>query len=153
QLLSNVRGIIAEYERAKILERTARGRRGRAQAGHIPGGRPPFGYIAAGDHYVICAEEAALVQRIFALYLSGMSLEAIARVLTREDIAPPGARRPGIRRRLGVSVWHPSSVQVIIHNAAYVGTQFYGKVQRIPGARNPDKKTRWRAVEKAAWIP
>ena len=27
QLLSNVRGIIAEFERAKILERTARGRR------------------------------------------------------------------------------------------------------------------------------
>jgi len=39
QLLSNVRGIIAEYERAKILERTARGRRGRAQDGHVPYGR------------------------------------------------------------------------------------------------------------------
>jgi site-specific DNA recombinase len=30
QLLAHVRGIIAEYERAKILERTARGRLGRA---------------------------------------------------------------------------------------------------------------------------
>jgi site-specific DNA recombinase len=39
QLLSNVRGIIAEYDRAKILERTARGRRGRARDGHVPYGR------------------------------------------------------------------------------------------------------------------
>src|SRR5438128_1652055 len=39
QLLSNVRGIIAEYERAKILERTARGRVGRVKAGYVPGGR------------------------------------------------------------------------------------------------------------------
>jgi len=45
QLLSNVRGIIAEYERAKVLERTARGRRGRAQDGHVPYGRRTLGYI------------------------------------------------------------------------------------------------------------
>jgi site-specific DNA recombinase len=45
QLLSNVRGVIAEYERAKILERTARGRRGRAQDGHVPYGRRTLGYI------------------------------------------------------------------------------------------------------------
>ena len=38
QLLVNVRGIIAEYERSKILERTMRGMRGRAQAGGVPGG-------------------------------------------------------------------------------------------------------------------
>lgn len=42
QLLTNVRGVIAEYERSKILERTERGRRGRAQAGRPPGGRPPL---------------------------------------------------------------------------------------------------------------
>src|SRR6266446_5005229 len=45
QLLANVRGIIGEYERAKILERTARGRRGRAQAGHATYGRRPLGYL------------------------------------------------------------------------------------------------------------
>jgi site-specific DNA recombinase len=36
QLFSNMRGVFAEYERAKILERTARGRIGRAKAGHPP---------------------------------------------------------------------------------------------------------------------
>src|SRR5262244_975128 len=86
QLLANVRGIIAEYERSKILERTMRGMRGRAQAGDIPGGRRRLGYRAQGNVYVIDPEEAALVRRIFALYLGGMSQEAIAGLLTQEGI-------------------------------------------------------------------
>jgi site-specific DNA recombinase len=45
QLLSNVRGIIAEYERAKIMARTTRGRFGRVKAGHVRGGQRPLGYI------------------------------------------------------------------------------------------------------------
>ena len=147
-----MRGIIAEYERAKILERTARGQRGRAQAGHIPGGTVPLGYVAQGDRYVIDPEEAALVRRIFALSLDGMSQEAIASLLTREGITPPGDLKPGPGRRLKVSVWHQSSVQGILHNTAYVGTLYYGKWQRIPGKRNPDRKTNWRAVEPDAWI-
>src|SRR5262249_40627585 len=62
QLLSNVRGIIAEYERAKILERTARGRRGRAKAGHVPYGRRTLGYLYVkhadkGAHYEVHQEE------------------------------------------------------------------------------------------------
>src|SRR5215470_3036931 len=73
QLLTNVRGIIAEYERAKILERTARGRRGRAQAGHVPYGRRTYGYryikhAGKGAHYEIDLDEATVVKRIFRLY-------------------------------------------------------------------------------------
>ena len=74
QLLSNVRGIIAEYERAKILERTARGRRGRAQA-VMPCMAAARWAISTsstpvrdkGAHDKVHPEEAALVQRIFRL--------------------------------------------------------------------------------------
>jgi site-specific DNA recombinase len=152
QLLSNVKGIIAEYERAKILERTARGLRGRAQAGHVSGGPVPLGYVAHGDQYVIEPEEAALVRRIFALYLDGISVEAIAALLTQEGVTPPRDRRPGLGRRLPVPVWHQSAIHRILHNTAYVGTLHYGKTRRVPGKRNPDKKTRWRPVEPEAWI-
>jgi site-specific DNA recombinase len=84
QLLANVRGIIAEYERAKILERTARGRRGRAQAGHVPYGRRTFGYTyvrndGKGGRYEIAPDEAALVERIFRLYVhEGVAQDAIS---------------------------------------------------------------------------
>ena len=87
QLLSNVRGIIAEYERDKLLERTMRGLRGRAKEGFVPSGDVPLGYEYVrfeikGAHYVINQEEAALVQRIFQMYVQdGLSMTAIVQQL------------------------------------------------------------------------
>lgn len=128
QLLTTVRGIIAEYERAKILERTARGRIGRAKAGHVPGGQYTLGYVyvkhpVKGAAYEVDPGEAALVQRIFRLYVQeGLSQEAIAIQLTRENVPTPADRRPGLRRTLPVRLWHQSTVARILHNATYVGT-------------------------------
>src|SRR5262249_19227807 len=72
QMFTSMRGVFAEYERAKILERTARGRRGRAQAGYVTFGGRTLGYVyvkhaGKGAHYEVHPEEAALVQRIFRL--------------------------------------------------------------------------------------
>jgi site-specific DNA recombinase len=152
-LLANVKGIIAEYERAKILERTARGRLGRAKAGSVPSGLRPFGYRyvkdAKGAHYEIDPEEAALVQRIFRLYVEGgRSVEAIAALLTHEGIAPPRDRL----RTLPPVVWHGSTVSSILRNITYTGTLYDGKTQRIPGKSNPDKKTRYRRVPREEWV-
>jgi site-specific DNA recombinase len=78
QLLTNVRGILAEYERSKLLERTRRGLIGRAKAGHVPGGRVALGYRANSTRYVIVLEEAELVRRIFTLYAQdGLSQAAV----------------------------------------------------------------------------
>ena len=104
QLLSNVRGIIAEYERAKISERTARGRRRRSQDGHVPHGRHTLGYRyvkhadkgeyydreknqcracghtgGKGACYVAHPEEATLVQRIFRLYVERVAKLSISK--------------------------------------------------------------------------
>jgi site-specific DNA recombinase len=43
-LFFQMHGALAEYERAKILERTKRGMLGRAKAGHAHGGQVPLGY-------------------------------------------------------------------------------------------------------------
>jgi site-specific DNA recombinase len=154
QLLSNVRGIIAEYERAKILERTARGRKGRAQAGHVPYGRRTLGYIYVkhkdkGAHYEVHPEEAALVQRIFRLYLENdFSIERLAALLTREGIPTP----MGTRRVFPSSVWHPATIAYVLRNETYTGTMYDGKKERVSGKSNPDKKTRWRKVPREQWI-
>jgi site-specific DNA recombinase len=155
QLLANVRGIIAEYERAKILERTARGRRGRAQAGHVPGSRRTLGYLYVkhtdkGAHYEVHPEEAALVQRIFRLYVEGgRAIHAIAALLTAEGIPTPSSRKHAIT----TGVWHPATIAHILHNTAYIGTMYEGKTQALPGKQNPDKKTRHRRVPREEWIP
>jgi site-specific DNA recombinase len=154
QLLTNVRGIIAEYERAKILERTARGRRGRAQAGHVPGGRRTFGYVyvkhaSKGAHYEVDPEEAALVERIFRLYAEGgHSLLTLAALLTCEGVKTPKDRF----RTLGVRVWHSSTLANMLRNTAYIGTLYDGKTQRAPGLKDPDKKTRSLRQPREEWI-
>ena len=159
QLLAHVRGIIAEYERVKILERTARGRTGRARAGHLLAGPSPLGYIYVrhpdkGAHYEIHPEEMSLVQRIFRLCVEDRrSLESIAALLTAEGIPTPGDRRPRRKSRAATHIWHRSSVSVILRNTAYIGTLYDGKRQRMPGKRNPDYKTRLRALSREQWVP
>ena len=157
QLLANVRGSIAEYERAKFLERSKRGLRGRAQAGFTPGGAVPLGYRAVqhakGTSYVIAPEEAALVQHIFSMYVgSGHSLGAIALQLTQEGIVPPGTRRSSRKLTLSTATWHKTTVRDILRSATYLGTVYYGKTTNLPGKSNPDKKTRHGTAPQSEWI-
>jgi DNA invertase Pin-like site-specific DNA recombinase len=88
-LFFQMRGALAEYERAKLLERTHRGRIGRAKAGH-PWGQVPFGYRAIrephGGRWEVEPEEAAIVRRMFAMCLQGLSTREIARQLTMERV-------------------------------------------------------------------
>src|SRR5262249_46189029 len=44
KLLLQVKGVIAEYEREKIRERTSRGRREAARQGRLTAGSAPYGY-------------------------------------------------------------------------------------------------------------
>lgn len=156
-MLKNMRGVFAEYERSKTLERTARGRRGRVRAGNPPYGRRTLGYTYVkhvapdkGAHFEVHHEEAALVQRILRLYVEkGRSRDAIAAVLTAEGVPTYTDQR----RTLPVHVWHPSSIGAMLRNTAYVGTLYEGKTQNLPGKSNPDKKTRHRRVPKEEWIP
>jgi DNA invertase Pin-like site-specific DNA recombinase len=106
-LFFQMRGALAEYERAKILERMKRGAVGRIQAGHPWGGSVPLGYryvpAPHGGHWEIDAEEAALVRRIFQLCVEGVPTRRIALILTSEHIPTPADRDPkrsGLANRL-----------------------------------------------------
>src|SRR3974390_2961020 len=101
ELLVQFQGMIAEYERAQILERSRRGKRYRARAGEVSVlSGAPFGYrfIRKTDqstaYYQIDDEQAQIVQRVFDLYcVEGLSIGAIARRLNEQDI--PTAKRHG----------------------------------------------------------
>jgi site-specific DNA recombinase len=78
QLLLQIRGAVAEYERTLIAERTRRGRQRRFQAGQmLPWTRAPYGYRMAMDRprdpsgVSQDPTEAAVVAEIFAWYLEG----------------------------------------------------------------------------------
>src|SRR5881275_1417449 len=94
QLLVQVQGMIAEYERAQILERSRRGKRHRARAGEISvlSGAPyGYRYIRKTDEapaaYSVYEAEAHVVQRIYEMYtVQGFSIGGITRRLNAENI-------------------------------------------------------------------
>src|SRR5882762_9573016 len=77
QLLVQLQGMIAEYERAQILERSRRGKRHRARAGEISvlSGAPyGYRYIRKSDEapasYVVIDAEACVVRQVYEHYSS-----------------------------------------------------------------------------------
>jgi site-specific DNA recombinase len=134
ELLLQVQGVVAEYERAKILERSRRGKQHAARSGciHVLGGAP-YGYRyvrkqeGGGEaRYEIVVEEAQRVQQMFVwIGRDRLSLNEVARRLSAQ----------GIPTRTGKARWHPRSVWGILTNPAYKGTAMFGKTRS--GERRP----------------
>ena len=95
-LLTQVQGVIAEYEKAKIAERYRRGKLFRARAGEITTWKTPYGYrrvarsAAAGPaHLEIYEPEAAVVRRIFTARAGGTTVREICRGLNADRVPSP----------------------------------------------------------------
>src|SRR5206468_600915 len=133
QLLVQFQGMIAEYERAQILERSRRGKRHRAQSGEISVlSGAPYGYqyirksADAPAAYAVIDTEARVVRQVYEHYtIAGMSIGAIARWLN--DHAVP-TRKPGAR-------WERSMVWAMLRNPAYYGRACFGKTRGAPRQR------------------
>jgi site-specific DNA recombinase len=108
QLLLQFQGMIAEYERAQIAERTRRGKRHSAKAGSINVlSGAPYGYRyvkkseTVSSYYEVLEHEAETVRKIYSLYTeTGLSIGAITRWLNDHDI--PTRKR--------ISGWERSTV-------------------------------------------
>src|SRR5438445_10467783 len=95
QLLVQFQGMIAEYERAQIAERSRRGKRHRAQQGSINVlSGAPYGYRyvrksnTSAAYYQVMESEAAVVRRVYEAYTQqGLSINVIAHLLNEEHIA------------------------------------------------------------------
>jgi site-specific DNA recombinase len=126
-LLVQVQGVIAEYERAKILERSRRGKIYRARNGEIaPLAGAPYGYRyvtkrdAGAARYDVVDDEARVVQRIFREFVGeGRVIGEITRRLTGD----------GIPTRTGKNFWDRSVVWGMLQNPAYMGFAAFGKTR------------------------
>ncbi|MBU2703466.1 DNA invertase Pin-like site-specific DNA recombinase [Sporomusaceae bacterium BoRhaA] len=74
RLFFSMRGAIAAFEKAKIRERTMRGKRAKALSGKPLFGRPPYGYSCDYEtgQYIIIPEEANTIREIFHCYASNL---------------------------------------------------------------------------------
>ena len=127
ELLLQFQGMIAEYERAQIAERSRRGKRYRAKAGsvNVLSGAPyGYRYIKKTDtsaaYYEVIEEQAEVVREVYKLYTeAGFSINAIARWLNAHRIPT----------RKGKSQWERSTVWAMLRNPAYMGKACFGKTE------------------------
>jgi len=133
RLLVQFQGMIAEYERAQIAERSRRGKRHRAKAGcvNVLSGAP-YGYRylkkgeAADACYVIDEAQAAVVREVFDWYtVEGLSIGAVVRRLNERKVPT----------RFGKSLWERSKVWAMLRNPAYAGRAAFGKTERAERKR------------------
>jgi site-specific DNA recombinase len=136
-LLVQMQGMIAEYERAKILERTRRGRRFAARQGKVSVmGHAPYGYryvakqTAGGEaRYEVLPEESQHVQAMFTwVGVEGLSLSEVSRRLRQQGVPTPK----------GLACWDRATIRGLLVNPAYQGTAKYGKTRLLP--RNNDRR-------------
>lgn len=148
-LIMNLYGGMGKGERNRIRTRVRAAMNARvAIEGRYQGGRPPFGYrlADAGAHpnpakaadgrrlHVLEPHPtyAPVVQRIFADYLSGTGIKAIASALTAEGIPSPSAADPRRNRHRASSrgAWGQSAVRAILKNPRYTGYQVWARQRK-----------------------
>lgn len=130
ELLLQVQGVIAEYERAKIIERARRGKRHAARRGSLAVmAAAPFGYRyiqksgAGGDaQYQVVLEETRIVRQIFEwVGYEGTTLREVCRRLDKQ----------GTKTRTGKCHWNPGTVAMMLKNPTYKGLAAFGKTRVI----------------------
>src|SRR5229473_7848030 len=148
QLLTQVQGVIAEYERAKIAERYRRGKLWRARAGEVISWKAPYGYrrVPRGPdgpaHLEIFEPEATVVRRIFAARAAGTTIRQICRQLNADAVPTPTGSR---------AVWGTSTVNRLLRNEAYIGRTYFNRTEAVPD-RRPGHHSRQVLRPRADWI-
>jgi len=138
-LLLQVQGVIAEYERAKIMERARRGKQYAARQGRVSVlSQAPYGYRyvrkaeGGGEaRFDILLEEARVVRQLFSwVGQERLSLRDVCQRLERQ----------GVPTRTGKRRWSSAAVAALLNNTAYLGEARYGKTRVV--ARRPQLRPR-----------
>lgn len=117
-------GMVAEWERETIIERTKSGKLQRFKDGCWAGGKVTLGYVydKTTKKLVINEIDARLVRRIFTEYSEGKTLYGISEELNREKIPGRGKNSKG---------WWETTVRQVLLNPMYKGTQIVHRYANI----------------------
>jgi site-specific DNA recombinase len=155
QLLLQIQGAVAEYERALLSERFRRGKK--ARAGQFIGVHAPYGYRylprrdGAAGQLLIDEAEAETVRMLYGwLTEERLTLRQVLKRLNFGPWFPRCGRRP----------WSPSTVHHILSDPVYTGTAYANRYEYLAarkprGSRKPgyDGKGCRRLRPKEQWIP
>jgi site-specific DNA recombinase len=118
ELTDGILDQLGKYERAKIAERTRRGKLQKARQGKfIATVKPPYGfrYNEARDGLVVHEPEALVLEKIFRLAAEGHGTKAIQTRLYREGIPSPTGKelwhRPVLKRMVLSDTYKPHTYE------------------------------------------
>jgi site-specific DNA recombinase len=127
QLVTQIRGAVAEYERTLIADRMRRGRQARLRSGQLlPWTRAPYGYRLHPERprdpatVGVDPVAAVVVQELFAAYATGgVTLHTLAAQLTARGVPTPTGR----------PIWRPTTIRNLLTNPAYKGQAASGRLR------------------------
>ena len=132
QLLLQIQGAIAEYERAVLGERFRRGKLQKARDGHYITARAPYGYRyvprrdAVPGHITVDEPEAELVRRVYNWFTDEQT--TIRQVVKRLNAGPD-------RPRSGRPAWSPTTIHHILADPIYAGTAYANRYAYVAPAK------------------
>ncbi len=156
RLLVQMQGVIAEYERAKIIERMRRGKIHKVRSGQIlPFSVAPYGYVIVRSVdtpkgcLVIEEVEAEHVRAMYRWVAEeGLSVWKVTKRLNALGVRP--------RRK---KFWSQASVYRVLTNSVYAGKAIFGKKEfvepkrpRNPGGYRKTQKSSARVRPQSQWI-
>ena len=176
-LIMNLYGGMGKGERNRIKTRVRTAMNAQvALDGKYQGGRPPYGYrlADAGPHPNPAKaldgkrlrvlephpDYAQVVQRIYAEFLGGAGIKAIASALTADGVLSPSASDPERNRHRSASrgAWGQSAVRTILKNPRYTGFQVWARQRKDEVLLDVDDvaaghvtKQRWNAEDDWQW--
>lgn len=113
---------MAELEASTIADRMRSGKTEKASEGGYNGTRIPLGYIYADEQFSIADDSADVVRSVFADFLAGQGLSAIAQRLN--DAGATTAKGGN---------WYASTVRYILSNGFYAGLVQWGNSEDVAG--------------------
>jgi DNA invertase Pin-like site-specific DNA recombinase len=154
KLVASVNNFGAEDYRHQIVLKTRDALRSKFKAGHAVGGAP-FGYTLKdlSTHKVLEVEPeaAAVVRRVFDLYVSGKGDKVIADLLNTEAVISPRHQGTHIRKgkRITGKGWDRNSIARVLANPIYIGrAEWHDKAANETLVFESDA---WRIVTAEQW--
>ena len=148
-----INSLVNEWYSEELSENIRAVFRRKMEAGQFLGNYAPYGYRkdpCCRHHLIPDAETAPVVEKIYDLYLSGLSCKMIGERLTAQGIPPPSemkrARGEDLGRRSSAA-WSKGTIRKILQNPVYLGHMVQGKEEKISFK---EKKTR--ELPRNQWI-
>jgi site-specific DNA recombinase len=147
KILHGVKGLFAEYERAKISERFRLGKLRKVKEGNVINSEAPYGYTRIRNnenrpgYYVINQEEARVVKKIFSWIADEkLTIRRVIKRLQELGIKPRWSKR---------GVWSTSTLSHLLTNKTYIGEAYYGRSYAVV-PENPLKTEKYKKMRKTS---